>query len=101
MLADLLELYAHDRSALLILRRDRRRGVGVVAAAHVWRRFPVAGRVRVLERHGPALAFWVAPIGAFARTVTEEARTDGQQRTWQVFSFPAPGRSRSRRRRGT
>ncbi|HEY0779498.1 MAG TPA: hypothetical protein VGD56_16140 [Gemmatirosa sp.] len=80
-----------DVAEFFVVRRFRTRGVGVAAAADVWRRFPGPWEVRVLERNVPALAFWQVAIASFTDArLTDEVWTDAERRIWRVFSFRSP-----------
>ena len=80
-----------DVAEFFVMRGYRKRGVGAVAAAEVFRRFAGGWEVRVLESNMPALAFWRAAIHCFTRDCGEEPYVDAQQRPWRVFSFESPG----------
>jgi predicted acetyltransferase len=76
-----------DVAEFFVVRRYRKRGVGTAAAAEVWRRFPGAWEVRVLEGNQPARAFWEAAIHGFAGPGREEVVTEARGKRWRVFSF--------------
>jgi len=76
-----------DVAELFVARRFRKRGIGAAVAGEVWRRFPGAWEVRVLEANEPALAFWAAAIGAFAGAGVRECTVELQQKRWRLFSF--------------
>jgi len=76
-----------DMAEFFILRRFRRRGIGAAVAQEIWRRFPGAWDVRVLETNQPAQAFWDAAISAFTRSRVEAVAAEQGGRRRRVFSF--------------
>ncbi len=85
-----------DMAEFFIVRRYRRRGIGAAVAQEIWRRFPGAWEVRVLESNEPAQAFWAATIRAFTGSRVEETIAEQQEKRWQVFSFASPGAAEAR-----
>lgn len=79
-----------DMAEFFIVRRYRRHGLGAAVAHEIWRRFPGAWEVRVLESNQPAQAFWEAAIGAFTRSTPTSRIIAQQDKRWQVFSFVSP-----------
>ncbi len=76
-----------DMAEFFVVRKYRRRGIGTEAAHEVWRRFPGAWEIRVMESNPSAQRFWERVIGAF---VGEEARSihvEKSGKRWRVFSF--------------
>lgn len=76
-----------DVAEFFIVRRYRKRGIGAAAAGEIWRRFPGAWEVRVMEGNEPARAFRAATIDAFAGPGAREAVVELEGRRRQVFSF--------------
>ena len=76
-----------DMAEFFILRGYRKRGVGAAVAQDLWRRFPGAWEVRVVENNGAARAFWSAAIPRFASSKTAESWAELYGKRWQVFSF--------------
>lgn len=76
-----------DMSEFFVMRRYRRRGIGAAIAQEIWRRFPGAWEVRVLETNTTAVAFWEAAINAFTGSSVEVASLDEDSRRRRVFSF--------------
>ena len=72
-----------DMAEFFVLRGCRGRGVGTLAAHQVWRRFPGAWEIRVMQRNSLARRFWAGAISTFAgemiqpRSHREEWRTLG------------------------
>jgi predicted acetyltransferase len=79
-----------DVAEFFIARRHRKRGIGAAVAHEVWRRFPGAWEVRVLDDNAPARAFWAAAIGAFTGTAVEAFLVEERDRRWHVFSLRSP-----------
>jgi predicted acetyltransferase len=79
-----------DMAEFFIVRGYRKRGIGAAVAREIWRRFPGAWEVRVLESNQPARAFWAAAIRALPGSNAEEAVAELQQKRWVVFSFSSP-----------
>ena len=80
-----------DMAEFFIMRGYRRRGIGTAVAHEVWRRFPGAWEVRVLETNPIAVAFWEAAIGTFTGSTPEAGSVEqgGQRR--RVFTFVSSG----------
>lgn len=76
-----------DVAEFFIVRRYRKRGIGAAAAREIWRRFPGAWEVRVMEGNEPARAFWAATVEAFAGPDTQDAAVELEGKRWRVFSF--------------
>lgn len=79
-----------DMAEFFIVRRYRKRGIGVAVAHEIWRRFPGPWEVRVLESNLPARAFWRAVVRAFASPMAEGRMMQVQEKWWEVFSFVSP-----------
>jgi predicted acetyltransferase len=80
-----------DMAEFFIARRYRRRGIGAQVAREVWRRFPGAWEVRVMESNVAARGFWAAAVAAFTGTPAEAAAREMEGKRWEVFSFTSPG----------
>lgn len=76
-----------DVSEFFVVRRHRRRGVGVAVAHELWRRHPGRWEVRVMENNVPAIAFWAAAVRDFTGREPQSALVLSDDRRWQVFSF--------------
>lgn len=81
-----------DMAEFFIVRRYRKRGVGAAAAHEIWRRFPGAWEIRVMESNHPARAFWRAAVAAFTRSPPEARFIELQEKRWEVFSFTSAAR---------
>lgn len=80
-----------DMAEFFVMRRYRRRGIGAALAREVWRCFPGAWEVRVLESNTTALAFWEATISAFTGSRTESVSVEDGGKRRRVFSFVSSG----------
>ena len=76
-----------DMAEFFVLRGWRRRGIGTQAAHEVWRRFPGAWEVRVIQVNAPAQHFWTGAISAFAGEVMHSTRFEKAGAGWVLFSF--------------
>lgn len=76
-----------DMAEFFVLRWYRRRGIGTSVAHEVFRRFPGAWEVRVMDSNRPAHRFWKEAVSGFVGATVESTslRLDGKD--WQVFSF--------------
>lgn len=74
-----------DLAEFFVVRGARRSGVGTRVAHEIWRRFPGAWVVRVMEANGSAERLWAGAVASFAGKAVEPAQTGG----WFVFSFDA------------
>lgn len=81
-----------DMAEFFIVRRYRKQGVGAAVAHEIWRRFPGAWEIRVMEGNRPARAFWRASVAAFTRAPAEARLIELQEKRWEVFSFASPMR---------
>jgi predicted acetyltransferase len=80
-----------DMAEFFVMRRYRRRRIGAALAREVWRCFPGAWEVRVLESNTTALAFWKASISAFTGSWTESVSVEDGGKRRRVFSFVSSG----------
>lgn len=78
-----------DMAEFFVVRRYRSRGIGAAVAREIWRRFPGAWEIRVLEANRAARAFWRATIGSFTARGAD-TRATLEEKVWQVFSFASP-----------
>ncbi len=76
-----------DVAEFFVVRAYRRRGIGCEIAHQVWRRFPGAWQVRVLESNVAALQFWSRAISKFLAHPIEPVRVQKEGQRWQYFSF--------------
>jgi predicted acetyltransferase len=80
-----------DVAEFFVLRGYRRRGVGIQIAHDVWRRFPGAWEVRVMEANTSACQFWERAIAAFTGAVVLPVRVEKDGQGWALFSFESRG----------
>jgi predicted acetyltransferase len=76
-----------DMAEFFIVRGYRRRGVGTSIAHQVWRRFPGAWQVRVMESNHAAHSFWERAISEFSGETIHSAQEEKIGKRWHVFSF--------------
>jgi predicted acetyltransferase len=76
-----------DMAEFFVLRGCRGRGVGAVAAHQVWRRFPGAWEVRVMQRNALARRFWAGAISTFAGDAVQPRHIERNGEPWDLFSF--------------
>jgi predicted acetyltransferase len=76
-----------DMSEFFVLRGCRRRGIGMLAAQEVWRRFPGIWEVRVMQSNVLANLFWEQAISNFTGEAIQPVRVEKGGRYWQLFSF--------------
>jgi predicted acetyltransferase len=76
-----------DMAEFFILRAYRRRGIGTDVAHQVWRRFPGAWEVRVMESNNSAYQFWERTISAFGGEPIRSVPLEKGGKRWHVFSF--------------
>jgi predicted acetyltransferase len=81
-----------DMAEFFVIRRFRRRGVGIQIAHQLWRRFRGAWEVRVMDSNLSAFLFWQRAIstflsaeGAVVRIEPVPFEKDGER--WGLFSF--------------
>ncbi len=74
-----------DMAEFFVVRGARRSGVGTPVAHEVWRRFPGAWVVRVMEANVSAERFWSQAVASFTGKAVQAAHRGG----WFVFSFDA------------
>ena len=76
-----------DMAEFFVLRGCRRRGIGTHVAHEVWRRFPGAWEVRVMQANASAGRFWAGAIASFTGETIEPASFEKAGTPWYVFSF--------------
>ena len=76
-----------DMSEFFVLRGYRRRGIGMLAAQKMWRRFPGIWEVRVMQSNVLANLFWEQAISNFTGEAIQPVRVEKGGRYWQLFSF--------------
>jgi predicted acetyltransferase len=80
-----------DLAEFFVLRGCRRQGIGTQIAQEIWRRFPGAWEVRVMEANASACQFWERAIAAFAGEVVHAVRVEKSGQGWDLFSFESRG----------
>jgi len=81
----------HDMAEFFVLRRYRRQGVGLAAAAAAFARFAGPWEVRQRDENVAAIAFWRRAIDRFAAGCFQEARQDDERWTGLVQTFSSAG----------
>jgi predicted acetyltransferase len=76
-----------DIAEFFVMRGYRRRGIGMQIAHEVWRRFPGAWEVRVMQSNIPAAHFWAHAISTFTGEATDPVRVEKDGECWKLFSF--------------
>lgn len=76
-----------DVAEFFILRRYRRRGLGIQAAHRIWRSFPGRWQIRVMEENKPGRRFWANAIAAFGGQPASPVQVEKDGQWWQVFTF--------------
>lgn len=85
-----------DVAEFFVLRRYRRQGVGIVAAAAAFALFPRRWEVRQTAANAPATAFWRRAIraytnGAYSESIVEDARWHGPVQSFDARVVKQPG----------
>ncbi len=80
-------LFKQWRIAFEIGNLNRARGFGTQVAHEVWRRFPGAWEVRVMQSNTSACHFWARAISIFAGKVVPPVCVEGHGECWTLFSF--------------
>jgi predicted acetyltransferase len=78
-----------DIAEFFVLRRHRRSGCGLRAAALLFDRLPGHWIVRVSEGNRGALPFWESVINAYTGGQFTQSMRDGSPHAWRDFSFEA------------
>jgi len=76
-----------DMAEFFVVRGYRRRGIGTQIAQEVWRRFPGAWEVRVMETNIPARQFWERAIPEFTGDPIRTVKVEKNGQGWALFSF--------------
>ncbi len=76
-----------DMAEFFVLRGCRKRGIGTRVAHEVWRRFPGAWEVRVMQANVSALKFWAGAIASFTGEAVEPGSFEKGGTPWYVFLF--------------
>ncbi len=79
-----------DVAEFFIVRRYRRRGIGMSVAHEVWRRFPGRWEVRVMEANLTAREFWQRAITSFTGKVNFSVQVEKNGKLWHLFAFDLP-----------
>ncbi len=83
------DLNVWDMAEFFIVRRYRRRGVGMDVAQQVWSRFTGPWEVRVLETNHSAELFWRRAVAGFIGEAILPVRVEKDGRCWHLFAFEA------------
>jgi predicted acetyltransferase len=81
-----------DMAEFFVIRRYRRRGVGTHIAHEVWRQFPGAWEIRVMQSNISAYQFWARAISTFTGEVTPPVCVEKDGECWTLFSFESKRR---------
>lgn len=81
-----------DMAEFFVVRGCRRWGVGRRAALEVWRRFPGAWEVRVMQKNDAARRFWADAISLFTGEESHPVAFERGGDSWVLFSFESRGR---------
>jgi predicted acetyltransferase len=76
-----------DIAEFFVLRAYRRRGIGTQMAHEIWRRFPGAWEVRVMQANVAANDFWSHAISKFSGERVEPIYTDKSGERWALYRF--------------
>jgi len=76
-----------DMAEFFVLRRFRRQGVGLAAAAATFRRFPGPWEVRQRDENAAATAFWRRAISDFTGGQYQESRREDERWIGVVQTF--------------
>ncbi len=80
-----------DMSQFFVLRKYRRKGVGLACAAQVFDLYPRKWEVREVAKNVAATSFWRRAIGAYTRGEFVETQWDDARWRGPVQSFDARG----------
>lgn len=78
---------AHEVREFFIMRKFRRRGIGLSMATFLWNEHPGDWLVRVLEANAPAITFWRSGISIYSLGSYREERHAVNGRSWRFFRF--------------
>jgi predicted acetyltransferase len=76
-----------DMAEFFIVRANRRRGVGLIAAHQIWCQFPGRWQVRVMRANLAALNFWQRAVDTFAGHALVPISIERDEKPWDVFTF--------------
>jgi predicted acetyltransferase len=76
-----------DMAEFFVVRGYRRRGFGTQIAQDVWKRFPGAWEVRVMQANISALSFWDHAISMFVSDVIHPVGIEKDGESWSLFTF--------------
>jgi predicted acetyltransferase len=76
-----------DMAEFFVVRGCRRHGIGTTVAQDVWKRFPGAWEVRVMQANQAALPFWERAISGFTGKTVAPTRVEKGGKIWSLFSF--------------
>ena len=80
-----------DMAEFFVTRGYRRRGIGTQIAHEVWRRFPGAWEVRVMQSNISAYHFWARAISTLTGEAIHPVRVEKGGTSWTLFSFESKG----------
>lgn len=81
---------ARDLDEFFVVRKYRRKGVGLKLAEHVWNLYPGRWVVRVFQRNVPALPFWRVAVSGYTGGSYAEEVCEVDERDWSYFTFATP-----------
>ena len=76
-----------DIAEFFVVRAYRRRGVGTQIAHDIWKRFPGAWEIRVMQANVAALNFWARAISIFTGEAIQSFGVEKDGDHWNLFSF--------------
>jgi predicted acetyltransferase len=76
-----------DIAEFFVLRGYRRRGIGTQIAHEIWRRFPGAWEVRVMQSNVAANHFWAHAVSTFAGERVDPVYTEKKGERWALYRF--------------
>lgn len=76
-----------DMAEFFIVRGFRHRGLGMKVARAIWKKFPGAWEIRVMDRNHRAVEFWARATAAFLGKPVEPSSFVKGGKDWRVFSF--------------
>jgi predicted acetyltransferase len=76
-----------DVAEFFILRRYRKRGIGMKAAHAVWRMFQGKWEVRVMWQNNQARKFWSRAVNEFTGQTIQAEALEVSGKRWHIFSF--------------
>lgn len=76
-----------DMAEFFVIRRYRRQGIGTHIAFELWRRFPGAWEVRVMQSNISGCHFWARAISTFTGEAIQPVPVEKNGRWWNLFQF--------------